>query len=591
MSTMAIISSKNDCAVNLNKPTKYLFYILMIFAVILALLLSLIILADYRDFQKEFNSDVERYQTQFHFYTKQNETVLEGLSAFVSGIGEADSETLDRYAKKIKAKTPHVYMLEVAEEVKKSDLKSFIEKKRYDGDIDFDIRAFDYSGKRKWRKLPQLDTYYPLVYLYPKPNIKDKILGLDLYSHPHLAAPLKRALSGGGFETSSPFNLIEGDKAFVMFKSVDLCTEGTPSCYVALIVITKAAFNFDMDNEDDSLGILLYHNSKDKSDRSGYFILRELKENKFLPQLVFTTKLKQDVGYVLQISKQFQLENISWGLLFMTFVIMLLSYYFVRYSLIKNQLMQDRLLVVLQNKSKMLAISELTGGIGHEFNNSLSVVRGYLSLLSDKNVNDAESLEWIENAEMASEKCIKLTRKLLTYSRYKGMSHPVSNIIISDYIAELKDELSRLLHSNVSLEYKLELNSAAVLISKDSFKEILFELVENANFAIADKGTIKILTETVHLTKAEDIGLENYIDLKVGDYIHLAVADNGSGIDDSIMSKILDPFFTTKDFGNSSGMGLASVYGLVKLNNGYISFSSKAGMDTVFDIYLPVFVE
>lgn len=91
-----------------------------------------------------------------------------------------------------------------------------------------------------------------------------------------------------------------------------------------------------------------------------------------------------------------------------------------------------------QQKYKMIAISDFTGGIAHQFNNNLSVVRGFLSLLPEKNIHDEESLLWVKHVEVASEKCIKLTHKLLTYSRYKGISESESAIVVSDYIMKIK---------------------------------------------------------------------------------------------------------------------------------------------------------
>ncbi len=580
--------SQKLSSIQLTQQRQYSIYSLVLFLFILILATSLIIVSDYRRFEKQFTVDVEKLHNRFNFYIKQNEAVLEGLSAFVAGVGGVNDEMLNRYAKQVKARFPHIYMLEVAEEVKKSNLKSFIQKRIDKGHAGFDVWAFDYSRNRKWRKLPEKDNYFPLIYLYPLTEKSHKVFGLDLSLHEHLAVPLKKALDVGGYQTSLPFNLIEGNKAFVMFKAVDLGEGDSVPCFMTLIVITADTFLFDYDVKDNSLGLLVYHNSKAKENKSGHFFLKEFEVNNLLPRFVFETSLEQNqTGLVLQITRQFQFRDISWVLLFIILNVFTTVFFITKGVSSKNKLMQNKLLQASQQKHKMVAVSNLTGGIAHEFNNNLSVIRGFLNLLSDKVDNDSESKSWINHAEKATEKSIKLTHKLLTYSRYKGIRERVSNIMINEHIIDLKKDLSRFLNENVNLEFDLAVGLSSVLFSEDDLKEILFELVENANDAIEGNGLITISTRKIYLTAPQDIEMEDDVDLIPGDYIHLAVSDTGSGISDDIKLHVFDPFFTTKTFGESSGMGLASVYGLVKLNNGYINLSSDGTNGSVFNIYIP----
>lgn len=564
-------------------------YSTVVFLIILILAVSLVIFSDYRRFEKKFATDVERIHTRFDFYIKQNEAVLEGLSAFVAGVGDVNAVMLNRYAAKVKKRFPHIYMLEVAQEVKRENLALFIKKQQKDGYKDFDIRAFDYSKNRTWRKLPKAESYFPLVYLYPLPKEAHKVLGLDLTSHNHLALPLKKSLEQGDYQTSVPFTLIEGQKAYAMFKAVDLGANDSADCFIALIIVTADAFNFDIDRNNNSLGLMIYHNSKNKKDTSGYFILKDIKVNHLLPEFIFETRLKSEKsGFILQVTKQFQLKDINWILLFIILFGLISVFYVLRCLQIKNISIQDKLFKTSQQKHKMIALSNLTGGLAHEFNNNLSITRGFLSLLSDRLENDSESKSWIEHIATSTEKSIGLTRKLLTYSRYKGIRERVSSILINEKIINMKNELSQLLNKNVSLKYKLDEELCSVLFYEDDLKEILFELVINANDAIEDNGLITISTRKVHLDSSKVIEIGHDTDIITGDYVHLAVSDTGSGISEDIKLHVFDPFFTTKSFGASSGMGLASVYGLVKLNNGYITFSSNGERGIVFDIFIPV---
>ena len=564
-------------------------YSTVVFLIILILAVSLVIFSNYRRFEKKFATDVERIHTRFDFYIKQNEAVLEGLSAFVAGVGDVNAVMLNRYAVKVKKRFPHIYMLEVAQEVKRENLSLFIKKQQKDGYKDFDVRAFDYSKNRAWRKLPKAGSYFPLVYLYPLPKEAHKVLGLDLTSHNHLALPLKKSLEQGDYQTSVPFTLIEGQKAYAMFKAVDQGSSDSEDSFIALIIVTTDAFNFDLDRNNNSLGLRIYHNSKNKKDASGDFILKDIKVNHLLPEFIFETSLKSDKsGYILQVTKQFQLKDISWIFLFIILFGLISVFYVLRCLQIKNISIQDKLFKTSQQKHKMTALSNLTGGLAHEFNNNLSVIRGFLSLLSERLENDSESKSCIEHIAIATEKSIRLTHKLLTYSRYKGIRERVSTILINETIVNMKNELSQLLNKNVNLKYELDEELCSVLFYEDDLKEILFELVINSNDAIQDNGLITISTSKVHLDSSKVIEIGHDAGIITGDYVHLAVSDTGSGISEDIKLHIFDPFFTTKSFGVRSGMGLASVYGLVKLNNGYITFSSNEERGTVFDVFIPV---
>ena len=556
------------------------------FLLISILAVSLVLVSDYLDFEKKFNIAAENLHSQFQFYMRQNEAVLEGFSAYVAGVGGVDEDMLNYYAKKIKAKAPHIYMLEVAEEVKNSNLESYIQRQRNNNKNNFEIRSFDYDSKREWKKIVEKDKYFPLIYLYPIPENESNILGLDLSSNENLNVTLEKALSYGRYEASLPFTLAEGGKAFVMMKKIELNKVAAP--LIALIVVTAENFVFKLDEDDESCGTLVYHNSKNKKDARGHFVLNEFIENKWLPVFSSETVLGLNkTGFVFEVSKQFNFKDISWVLLFILFNLLITVYFIMRGILRKNKLTQDKLHKASQQKHKILAISNLTGGIAHEFNNNLSVTRGFLSLLSEKNL-DKESKSWIQHIESATEKSIGLTSKLLTFSQYSGVRERVSGTIISDEIKKLKPDLYELVDKSIEIKYKLDDDRCTSFLSYVDLKEILAELIANSNDAIGENGIITISSKYVYLENANKLEEDNDIEIVEGNYICLSVADTGCGIAEDIKTHIFDPFFTTKEFGQSSGMGLSIVYGLVKLNNGYIVCSPNIPKGTIFSIYIPV---
>ena len=550
------------------------------------LAVSLVLVSDYLSFEKKFNIAAEDFHSQFQFYMRQNEAVLEGFSAYVAGVGGVDKDMLNYYAKKIKAKAPHIYMLEVAEEVKNSNLESYIQRQRNNNKTNFEIRTFDYDGKREWKKTVKKDKYFPLIYLYPVPKNENNILGLDLSSNENLNVTLEKTLSHGRYEASLPFTLAEGGKAFVMMKKIEINNVSSP--LVALIVVTAENFVFKSDEDDKSCGTLVYHNSKSKKDTSSHFVLNQFVKNRWFPVFDSETVLGLNrTGFVFEVSKQFNFKDISWVLLFVILSLLASVYLIMRSMLHKNKLTQDKLHKASQQKHKMLAISNLTGGVAHEFNNNLSVTRGFLSLLAEKN-NDKDSKSWLQHIENATEKSIGLTSKLLTYSQYSGIRERTSSAIISDEINKLKPDLDELVDKSIEIKYKLDDDRYTSFLSVVDLKEILFELVDNSNDAIGENGVITISSRHIYLEVTHKLEEDNNIDIVEGDYICFSVTDTGCGVTDDIKTHIFDPFFTTKEFGKGSGMGLSSVYGLVKLNNGYIICSTSIPKGTIFDIYVPV---
>ena len=237
-------------------------YLFLTLFLIFLLAVILVFVSDYRRFEKKFTDDIAILHNQFEFYINQNEAILEGLSAFIAGAGGINEYMLNRYAEKISSRFPHIYMLEVAEGIKKDNLSTFILQHRKKGDTNFDVKSFDLSEKRKRQKLPLSYQYFPLTYLYPVSKVTQKMLGLDLKTCSFLGAALEKTLNDGGYQTSLPFNLIDGEKAFIMLKKVEPLSVKAEKIYVAVIVVTAGYFILNTKKMDESLGVLIYYSDK-----------------------------------------------------------------------------------------------------------------------------------------------------------------------------------------------------------------------------------------------------------------------------------------------------------------------------------------
>ena len=231
---------------------------------------------------------------------------------------------------------------------------------------------------------------------------------------------------------------------------------------------------------------------------------------------------------------------------------------------------------------KMEAIGRLAGGIAHDFNNILTVINGYSELLLHKlNENDPlyNSINEIFKAGIHAS---VLTRQLLTFSR-KQIFHPVV-LDVNEIILELDKMLRRLIGENIELSTILSEEKGNVKVDPGQIEQVIMNLVVNARDAMPLGGKLRIETQKVRFT-------EPYIweDTKIdaGTYIMLAISDTGNGMDKETLTRIFEPFFTTKKEGKGAGLGLSTVYGIIKQSDGFINVYSEQGKGTTFKIYLP----
>ncbi len=241
-----------------------------------------------------------------------------------------------------------------------------------------------------------------------------------------------------------------------------------------------------------------------------------------------------------------------------------------------------RLEAQLQQGKKMESIGRLAGGVAHDFNNMLGVILGHAEMaveqLEPSHPVQADLLE----IRKAGERSADLTRQLLAFARKQTISPKVLDP--GETIAGMINMLKRLIGEDIQLIWKPDPDLWPVRVDPSQIDQILANLCVNARDAIAGVGTITIQAQNCHLDESFCRGKPAY---RCGDFLKLTVSDSGCGMDKETLPKLFEPFFTTKELGKGTGLGLATVYGAIKQNEGIIDVVSEVGKGTVFTIYLP----
>jgi signal transduction histidine kinase/ActR/RegA family two-component response regulator len=234
----------------------------------------------------------------------------------------------------------------------------------------------------------------------------------------------------------------------------------------------------------------------------------------------------------------------------------------------------------LRQAQKMDAVGRLAGGIAHDFNNLLTAILGYAQFLAEV-VTDPRQARDVNEILSAANRAAALTRQLLAFSRREPAE--VTVLDVNGAIDGLTNMLQRLVGEHVDLKTSLASDLQAVRADRSQLEQVIVNLVVNARDAMPRGGSIQIETSNVQL--AED-AIERTL-VKPGAYVRLTVSDTGVGIAEAIRPRIFEPFFTTKETGKGTGLGLATVYGIVTQAEGYISVYSELGHGTAFKVYLP----
>jgi PAS domain S-box-containing protein len=237
----------------------------------------------------------------------------------------------------------------------------------------------------------------------------------------------------------------------------------------------------------------------------------------------------------------------------------------------------------LRHRHKMEAVGQLAAGVAHDFNNILTIIQGHLSLQLASGAFTPESRAALTETLDASERAAALTRQLLTFSR-KQLFQP-QPLDLNALIQQDAKMLRRLIGETVELTLDCAENLPAVQGDLPSIEQVLMNLVINSRDAMPGGGKLAIST------RAADVSAEEAAqnpEARAGAFVRLRVADNGHGMDQATLSRIFEPFFTTKDVGRGTGLGLATVYGIIRQHEGWLTVSSAPGLGAEFSVYLPV---
>lgn len=242
---------------------------------------------------------------------------------------------------------------------------------------------------------------------------------------------------------------------------------------------------------------------------------------------------------------------------------------------------QKQLQSHLSHSQRMEAVGQLASGVAHDFNNLLTIIKGYSSLLMERDLDETDA-HAAREIQQAAERAAALTHQLLAFSRKQTLQPRVLDL--NKIVHGLEMMLRRVLTENVELRIQTAADLGLVKADPVQMEQVLINLVVNARDAMPKGGTLTIATAPRQVLQHSGEG-ESL--MRAGSYVSLTVSDTGMGMDSATRTRIFEPFFTTKEVGKGTGLGLATVYGIVKQSNGHIEVESEPGKGAAFRISLP----
>jgi PAS domain S-box-containing protein len=236
-----------------------------------------------------------------------------------------------------------------------------------------------------------------------------------------------------------------------------------------------------------------------------------------------------------------------------------------------------------RQSQKMEAIGRLSGGIAHDFNNLLSIVIGYAEILQESTSEGHPDRECVDEILRSGHRATSLTRQLLAFSRQQVLEPKI--IDLNGVVADMEKLLRRVIGEDIELNASPQRELKRIKADQGQLEQVLMNLAVNARDAMLNGGRLTITTRNVSMSELDAQGYS--YPFKPGEYVQLTVTDTGIGMDSATRARIFEPFFTTKEKGKGTGLGLATVYGVVKQSGGYIETQSEVGKGTTFTIYLP----
>jgi len=240
----------------------------------------------------------------------------------------------------------------------------------------------------------------------------------------------------------------------------------------------------------------------------------------------------------------------------------------------------------LRQAQRLESIGGLAAGVAHDFNNLLNVMLGYSEILMDRFADAPDVLSDLAEVRRAAQSATGLTRQLLAFSRKQILTPKVMEL--NAVIGDMQKMLRRVIEENVKLDLHCTGTPLPVKVDVNQLEQVLLNLVVNARDAMPDGGVVTIETDEVRLDEGYARAHHLRESLEAGRYARLTISDTGTGIPPEIQSRLFEPFFTTKEQGRGTGLGLATVYGIVKQSGGQIFLYSEVGFGTTFKIYLPI---